>query len=477
MKSKVGRCAVVMLLLIFSISVSAQQMTLNLKGDTVEQALEILKNQYGYSFIFKTDDIDLKKKVTSSFKNVEITEVLKQIFDDQDVVFSISGKMVRIEKVADSQTPSLRTVRGRVCDVGGEPLIGVGVVQLGTTNGAVTDFTGAYSIEVPDGVTLQFSYLGYETKDVPLGKSDKVNIYLSKVANDLDEAVVIGYGTMKKSDLTGAVSSVKTDNLPVASNTSIAHMLSGRAAGVSVVQNSAQPGGGVEMLIRGAASTGAGNAPLYIIDGFPVSGGSVEPAADNRYSDFGSRNPLNSINPNDIASIEILKDASSTAIYGARAANGVIIITTRKGREGRAVVNYNASYGVQQIANKIEMMNATDFMIEANKFAEEKWYYDNRIYPYGNTDPSTVKTKLELPYSDKDIANAGEGTDWYDLVTQTGMIHQQNVSVSGGTQNLKYMASFNFYDQNGVVKNSDFTRYSGRLNVEHKINKIFTYGV
>ena len=125
MKSKVGRCAIVMLLLIFSISVSAQQMTLNLKGDTVEQALEILKNQYGYSFIFKTDDIDLKKKVTSSFKNVEITEVLKQIFNDQDVVFSISGKMVRIEKVVDSQTTSLRTVRGRVCDVGGEPLIGV----------------------------------------------------------------------------------------------------------------------------------------------------------------------------------------------------------------------------------------------------------------------------------------------------------------------------------------------------------------
>ena len=320
MKSKVGRCAIVMLLLIFSVSVSAQQMTLSLKGDTVEQALEILKNQYGYSFIFKTDDIDLKKKVTSSFKNVEITEVLKQIFDDQNVVFSISGKMVRIEKVADSQHTSLRTVRGRVCDVGGEPLIGVGVVQLVTTNGAVTDFTGAYSIEVPDGTVLQFSYLGYESKDVQLGKSDKVNVYLSKVANDLDEAVVIGYGTMKKSDLTGAVSSVKTDNLPVASNTSIAHMLSGRAAGVSVVQNSAQPGGGVEMLIRGAASTGAGNAPLYIIDGFPVSGGSVEPAADNRYSNFGSRNPLNSINPNDSASIEILKDSSSTAMYGARAA-------------------------------------------------------------------------------------------------------------------------------------------------------------
>lgn len=173
----------------------------------------------------------------------------------------------------------------------------------------------------------------------------------------------------------------------------------------------------------------------------------------------------------------MLKDASSTAIYGARAANGVIIITTRKGREGRPVVSYSASYGVQQIANRPVMMNAAQFMMEANSFAEEKWYYDNRVYPYGNADPSAVAAPLILPYTEGQIAAAGDGTDWYDLVTQNGMIHQHNVSVAGGTSSLKYMASFNFYDQNGVVRNSDFTRYTGRVNIEHRLNGTFTYGI
>ena len=192
-----------------------------------------------------------------------------------------------------------RIVKGYVTDRRGEPLIGVGVLIKGSKNGTFTDFNGKYEIGAMEGNELEFSCLGYETAVMTLRKSDKLNVILNESMNDLEEAVVVGYSVMKKSDLTGAVSSVKTDNLPVASNTSIAHMMSGRAAGVSVTQNSAQPGGGVEMLVRGAASTGAGNTPLYLIDGFPVSGSSVEPAADNRYSDFGSRNPLNSINPND----------------------------------------------------------------------------------------------------------------------------------------------------------------------------------
>ena len=475
-------CALCLLLCLFGLDAVAQDMSSGIEEVTLEEALDILKNREGYSFILKTDDIDLKKKVKVNLADANHETLMKSIFAGQDIRFDVRGKMVLIEKnvtaSSDGQTSkSLRNIKGRVTDKRGEPLVGVGVLIKGSGTGVITDFNGSYQIQAGEGTVLEFSCLGYEVEEVEVSKSDKINVVLVESVNDLDEAVVIGYGVMKKSDLTGAVASVKTDNLPTASNTSIAHMLSGRAAGVTAVQNSAQPGGGVEMLVRGAASTGAGNTPLYIIDGFPVSGSSVEPASDNRYSDFGSRNPLNSINPNDIESIEILKDASSTAIYGARAANGVIIITTRKGREGRASVSYNASYGVQQIANKIEMMNATEFMVEANKFAEEKWYFDNRIYPYGNTDPTTVKEKLNLPYTEKQIASAGEGTDWYDLVTQMGMIHQHNLSVSGGSSKLKYMASFNYYDQNGVVKNSDFTRFSGRLNIEHKINKVFSYGI
>ncbi len=478
--------AFLFIFLIPAFTVHAEPVSVDFRNVTVERALEILKNSHGYSFVFKTEDVDLKARVDARFRSADIETVLAKVFENQPVDFQVNDKMVHIIKRSASQgnaaqsasgSSAVRTVKGKVTDRNGEPLVGVGIVIKGTTKGASTDIDGNYSISANDGDVLQFMCLGFDNVEISLGKSDNIDVSMSDSVNSLDESIIIGYGTVKKSDLTGAVASVKADELPVSSNTSIAHMLSGRAAGVSATQTSAQPGGGVEILVRGAASTGAGNDPLYIIDGFPVSNSSVEPAADNRYSDYGSRNPLNSINPNDIASIEVLKDASSTAIYGARAANGVIIITTKKGREGKPVVTYNASYGIQRIANRIDMLNATEFMTEANAYANEKWLFDNRVYPYGSTDPSTVTQPLVLPYTADQIASAGEGTDWYDLVTQDGMIHQHNISVSGGSSKLKYMASFNYYDQNGVVKNSDFTRYTGRINIEHQISKIFSYGI
>ena len=468
-----------------SFRASAGPITLRFDNVTVEKALEILKSTNGYSFVFKTNDVNLKATVSAEFKSATIGTVLDKIFENQAVNYQIQGKLVHISKVEPDKDPvsptaqrqTVRIIKGKVTDNDGSPLAGVGIVVKGTAEGVTTDINGNYAIEARETDILQFVCLGFNSVELGVSKSGSIDVSMTDLVNNLEESVVIGYGSVKKSDLTGAVASVKTSDLPVSSNTSIATMLSGRAAGVSATQTSAQPGGGVEILVRGAASTGVGNEPLYIIDGYPVSGSSVEPSADNRYSNFGSRNPLNSINPNDIASIEVLKDASSTAIYGARAANGVIIITTKKGREGRPVIAYNVSYGIQQIANKIEMLDAADFMREANAFTEEKWYFNNRIYPYGNTDPSTVKTPLILPYTEEQIANAGKGTDWYDLVTRRGMIHQHNVSVSGGSSKLKYMASFNFYDQDGVVRNSDFTRYSGRINLEHQLNKIFSYGV
>lgn len=454
-----------------SVSLRAQSISLQFDNVTVEQALDILRSQEGYSFVFRAEDVNLWHHVSGTFTNADINDVLSKIFAGQNVEFVVNQKRINIRpKVISVAT-------GTVLDDKGFPVVGAFVVLKDSNVSTITDIDGKFSITAPVGSILEFSCLGYDPLTATVGKSKNVNVVMFETINKLDESVVIGYQTVKKSDLTGAVSSVKTDDLPIATNPSIAHMLSGRSAGVTVKQNSAQPGGGVEILIRGAASTGAGNTPLYIVDGFPISGSSVEPGANNRYSDFGSRNPLNSINPNDIQSIEILKDASSTAIYGARAANGVVIITTKNGREGRPVVNYSGSYGVQRIANKIELMNATEFMNEANFFAKEKWLYDNRIYPYGNTSESSVTTKPNLPYSESEIANAGAGTDWYDLVTQTGYITQHNISASGGTSKLKYMASFNVFRQEGVVKNSDFTRFSGRINLEHKLNKWFTYGI
>lgn len=462
------------LLLLTCTALKAQRLSVSFNQINAEQALEILRTQYGYSFFFESEDVDLQQTVNASFKNADIHTILETVFSGQKLEFKIDKKKISIFPA--SSVLATATVQGRITDTEGLPLPGVGVFVSGTAK-TVSAPDGSYSVEATPEDVLEFSCLGYDNVKIAVGKRHVVDAIMHESLNSLNESVVIGYGIIRKSDLTGAVSSVKAEELPTQSNVSIAHMLSGRAAGVTATQNSAQPGGGVQILIRGAASTGAGNEPLYIIDGFPISGSSVEPSAHNRYRDFGSRNPLNSLNPNDIESIEILKDASSTAIYGARAANGVVIITTKNGREGRPVVSYSGSYGIQQIANRTRTMNATDFMREANAFAEEKWYFDNRIYPYGDTDPATVKNKLTFPYTQEQINEAGLGTDWYSLVTQLGSINQHNMSVSGGSSKLKYMASLNYYDQRGVVKNSDFTRFSGRINLEHQLSQVFTYGV
>ncbi|MEA4936666.1 MAG: TonB-dependent receptor [Paludibacter sp.] len=461
----------------------SERISFNLRNVPLKTVVTQIEKQTDYLFVYDEQAIDINQKVNVNARNNTVEEILKNVLSGTNVTYSIEGKniVLRKKQKSDQDTnqsiPATHKIRGVVTDNRGEPLVGVNIVIKGRNIGTISDINGDFEILVDDRSALQFSYLGFETQEVKVGRNNKLNISLQETLNNLDEVIVIGYGVTRKSDLTGAVTSVKTENLPTASNTSIAHMLSGKAAGVTIIQNSAQPGGGVQMLVRGAASTGAGNEPLYVIDGFPVGGSSIEPATDNRYSDFGSRNPLNSINPNDIESIEILKDASSTAIYGARAANGVIIITTKKGKEGKAEVNYNFSFGVQEIANKIDMMNATEFMEEANRFAKEKWYYDNRVYPYGNTDPANVQNQLKYPYTESQIANAGEGTNWYDLVTRQGMISQHNVSISGGMAGLKYMTSFNYYDQEGVVKNSDFTRYTGRINIDHQLNSYLKYGI
>ncbi|MCK9507754.1 MAG: TonB-dependent receptor [Pigmentiphaga sp.] len=455
----------------------SQPITLNLRNVSLQEFMKEIESKTNFTFVYRDILMDTKKDISIQVGNKPLADVIQTVLDSKELEATFSHNTIVITKKIRVNKAVQKKITGKVTDNKGEPLVGVNIVVKGSNIGTISDMNGNYEMMVDEKSILQFSYLGFDTQEVRIGKHDAVNIALQETLNSLDEVVVIGYGVMRKSDLTGAVSSVKAENLPTSSNTSIAHMLSGKAAGVTVIQNSAQPGGGVQMLVRGAASTGAGNDPLYIIDGFPVGGSSVEPASDNRYSNFGSRNPLNSINPNDIESIEILKDASSTAIYGARAANGVIMITTKKGREGKAVVNYNFNIGIQEIANKIDMMNATEFMQEANKFAEEKWYYDNHIYPYGNIDPSSVSNRLKYPYSESEIAHAGVGTNWYDLVTRQGMINQHNISISGGVSGLKYMTSFNYYNQAGVVKNSDFTRYTGRINIDHQLNQYVAYGI
>ena len=427
----------------------AQPVTLNAQNQTIRQVLRTVEKDCNYRFFYSEDLKDLSKKVTIKVNKAEIGQFLDKLFENTEIVWQVQdGKTIVLSKrVVKKENQKLATLAGIIKDEDGVPVIGAGVLLEGTTKGVVSDIDGKFQIQAPVGSTLVVSCLGMNDSTIPVTKSNEgLTIILKRIANSLENSIVIGYGTVKKSDLTGAVSSVKTSELPIASSTSIATLLGGKAAGVTATQTSAQPGGGVEILIRGAGSTGAGNTPLYIIDGFPVGGGSVEPGADNRYSDFGSHNILNSINPNDIESIEILKDASSSAIYGARAANGVVLITTKKGREGKATVSYDGSYGVQQIANRIKMLTAEQYMKKANSFSYENWLFNNGCYPYGTKDAASVATPWKQVYTEEEIAGAGKGTDWYDLITRLGSISQHNVSVSGGTSKISYMASFNAYN-------------------------------
>ena len=230
-------------------------------------------------------------------------------------------------------------ISGVVKDVAGDPLIGVSVLVKNTTKGTSTDYNGFFAITAPADGTLVFSYVGMDTQEVEIGGSKTLNVTMTENSNYIDEVVVIGYGTVKKRDLTGSVSSVKSEDLNLAVAPSVAHALQGKAAGLVISQNSAQPGGGLDIRVRGEGSINGSKTPLYIVDGFPITE-LEQPSTTNERMVAGTQSVLNFINPSDIESIEVLKDASATAIYGSRAANGVVLITTKRGKEGRTVVCY-----------------------------------------------------------------------------------------------------------------------------------------
>ena len=374
------------------------------------------------------------------------------------------------------------TITGIVSDENGETLVGVNVVVKGTRTGTVTDLNGSYSISAFNNSTLVFSYIGMRTSEEEVKNRRTINVTLYEERKELDELVVIAYGTVKKRDLTGSVASVKTSDIDLTSSTSIGHALKGKVSGLSIVQNSAQPGGGLEFRVRGAGSLESKNDPLYIVDGIPIA--QLDPlGTDNTRLDPGTQSVLNFINPEDIASIEVLKDASATAIYGSRAGHGVILITTKKGSEGKTTVNYGASYGIQKHSNIFDLYNLQEWMAARNKSSWDKWMYENRVDPYG---PRTLNEAMtfprnglayKLPYTDLQIQNAGEGTDWVDLITQIGSIQQHNLSVQGGSSQTKFFVSLNYLNQEGIIKNSGIERYAGKFSLDHEINKYVKMGL
>jgi TonB-linked SusC/RagA family outer membrane protein len=339
----------------------------------------------------------------------------------------------------------------------GEPLIGANILIKGLKTGTVSNLDGGFRIDIPSlPATLSFGYAGYRPEEIDIYEKPSAAITVSLAENVLNEVVVVGYGTQKRSELTGAVASVNTAELQQAPLVSIDQGLGGRASGVQVTQTSGMPGAVASIRIRGTTSLQGGNEPLYVIDGFPVYSGGGFGTTGSHIQLSG----LATINPSDIESIDILKDASATAIYGARAANGVVLITTKRGKKGRDNISFETNFGVYKVAKKIELMNAQEYAALINE-------------AYTNDGLPAKYTGTELA----EIARLGAGTDWQDEIFRNGYSQDYHLTFSGGDDKTQYALSGNYFNQTGIVIGTQFERYSLRLNLDRKVSQHVSLGV
>ena len=406
-----------------------QQVRLTGSNVTLKTAFKQIEQQTKLFVDYNTQEVNDSRVLTKLPKNSNVKEVMEQLLEGSGCSITFSNGHIIINKQARTVS-STKNISGVVKDETGEPVIGANVVVKGTTNGTVTDVNGRYSLEVPEGGVLQISYIGYNTQEVKVGSGDVVNVSLREDSEALDEVVVIGYGTVKKSDLTGAVGSVQMKDVSQVGITSADRALQGQIAGVQVNARTGQPGESMMIRVRGSNSLAGGNEPLYVIDGMPV---------EKMNSD---------INPEDILSMEVLKDASSTAIYGSRGANGVVMITTKRGRTGDTVLEYNGYVGVSSLRKKLDLLGKDDYIAMVNEVSQND----------GNGIAITPEQAAMLP-----------NNDWQDLAYQTALTHSHQVSVSGGTDKTKLYSSLNYMNQEGIIKGSDYNRFALRINGDQKL--------
>jgi TonB-dependent starch-binding outer membrane protein SusC len=340
-----------------------------------------------------------------------------------------------------------RTITGRVTDSNGNVLPGVNVLEKGTTNGALTTAEGRFSITVSSvQAVLSFSFIGYTTQDIPVGNQTTINVTLAEVITGLDEVVVIGYGTARKSDVTGSVASVSAATLQAVQTPNVVSQLKGRTAGVDIVSNSSNPGASGQIRIRGERSLTGNNSPLLVVDGIPFGGS------------------INDLNPNDIVSLDILKDASATAIYGYAGSNGVILITTKRGRSGKAIVSLDTYYGVTSIMDQLRVFTGDElaaFKLEAAA--------GNTVNP--GTNPYALTT------AESEGLAGGVNTDWQSLVYQKGFTSDQQLSVSGGNESTQFSLGLGYYNETGIIPHQRYERYNLRSTIDHQINKWLKVGL
>lgn len=456
MNCNLKKCLLAAALVLIGSVAFAQSINLHLRNTSVKEAITELQKQSGYSFVFAAEDLNTQKVVNVDASTMD--EAISQIISGQGVTYDIDGKKIVIRKVRQRGAPELSTtISGRVLTEEGEPVVGAVVLAKGTREGVVTDIAGNYAIRADRGEEIEVSSLGYVTNQFVVGARSRYDVVMVEDKKVLDEAVVIGYGTTTRKNLTTAISSVSADKVTKAAVSNFSGLLLGRAAGVQSNITSPQPDGAVSISIRG------GSTPVYVVDGIVMPSTSVESYAEaNSYlTSSVNRAGLGGINPEDIESIEVLKDASA-AIYGIGASDGVILITTKKGKQGRPTVTYSGSYSWMQNDRTMMVLNAKQFMELTNAFSKEAYYYNKGVIPYGSND---YDGNWEPVYPTEYIAANTVDTDWTSKVLRTGTINNHNLTVQGGSDKLRYYLGLNYFDQDGTVYNSGMTRYVIRTNV------------
>jgi TonB-linked SusC/RagA family outer membrane protein len=443
-----------------------------MKNVTIKDVLSQIEDQSDFYFLYDNKLIDVHKKVDIVVQNEQIVVILKKLFGEGEVNAVIRDRHIILTPEEVSVSQQILKVSGRVTDSSGVPLPGVTVVIKGTTQGTITNDSGDYLFpNVPSDATLAFSFVGMRTQEISIAGKSIINVVMEEDAIGIEEVVAVGYGSLRKKDITGAISSVNSDQLSENATTNLAQAMQGKVSGVMISQNGWRPGSETTIRIRGNRSFSATNDPLYVIDGIPIERG------------------LNEINQNDIETMEILKDASATAIYGSRGANGVVLITTKRGKQGKSVISYDGYYGFQKPVKLLDIMNGPEFaefvreayrnrqnvtarynspvpsMEEDRKnviFGQDSYVLESVLMGYdenGNYDPSKVRS-----------------FDWVDAVLRTGMIQDHQLSLTGGNEQTKLMFSAGYFENKGLQEGNDYLRYNFRVNIDHQVNKSVNVG-
>ena len=469
---------VLMLLAALPAAAQNKKITVDLDNVPVREFIKTVESQSGYTFAYNNSEIDLTRRVSVKAADENVVDVVIRALSAQNLTARMEGSRIVVSrKPAAARVQTAQPVRGGVVTgtvktISGEPVIGASVIVLETNRGNVTGLEGDFSVEATPGQTLSVSFLGYNTQQIKVGSQTSFDITLTEDSKQISEVLVVGYTPMRKSDFTGSIASVKASELSATTPT-VGQSLVGKVAGVEVHQTSGAPGDGVTIRVRGVNSLSASSAPLYVIDGYPAS--------EDVF-----------INPNDIESIDILKDAASAAIYGSRGASGVVLITTKRGKDGEAAkVSYDFSYGIQQLDHKVDLLNSTQFrdlLIDArnNSYrlrataAGVSWspYDDNTIRAAKGFSLAEVGIHpMCYDFTTRTPVTPQYDTDWQDELFSNAGIMRHNVSVIGGTKAIKYMASVGYMDQDGIIAPSNHNRINARINLDAQITKHLTASI